>query len=326
MFWSKLWPVKVNSDGVIVHDMFHPAFLLPFVLYLACVSVVLYFIGPALIQIDYSKFSNVLKLTFVYIILFTPTISNFLTKSSICSMKTWNVNTPAEISFGYCLENVGCIVLRIGMVLSIQLQIFPFPNCSNITEQMIYWTCVTLLHFSFVVAYSTQIIFYHVCAIIMENELQTVYKGKSLSASHLKELIDVWTRIGSAISKLGPSLFLGLQMSFIFGSYLIFSFKDTFPFYCVLMFIDSYYNIHTFLDRIENCYELNKKVAFKSREESADCKSIADMTKIQSAVLELESCVPLTGMGYFTIEKSTITSLAANTLTYLIVLLQFNFD
>ena len=326
MFRTKFWPVKVNSDGVIVHDFVHPAFVLPFALYLACLSVVLYFIGPSLIHSDYTKFSVVLKLILISLSMIVPLSSNRLTQTTICSMKTWDSNTSAEMSLAFCCKNVGFIVLRICMVISLQLQVFPYPSCDNITEHIIYWICVTLLQFYYVVVLSSQVMFNQVCAIIMENELQTAYKGKSLSASDLRYLNDMWTRFGSAISNLGPMLFLGLQLSFIVGSYLVIKFQGTFPFYIVLMFIDNYYRIHTFLDKIENCYTLNNKIAARAREESADCKSVSEMIKIQATVLELESCVPLTGKGYFTIEKSTITSLAANTLTYLIVLLQFNFE
>ncbi len=326
MFRTKFWPVKINSDGTIVHGLLHPVFVLPFALYLASLSVVLYFIGPALIHSDYTKFSVVLKLFIVFITMTAPLSSNLLIQSSICSMKTWDSNTSAEMSLAFYCRCVCLIVLRICFVISLQLQVFPYPSCDNVAEHIIYWICVAVLHFYFVVVYSSQIMFNLVCAIIMENELQTAYTGKSLSASDLKYLIDMWTRFGSALSNLTRPVFLGLQMSFILCSYLLITFKGYFPFYCVLLFIDSYYNIHTFLDKIENCYTLNNKVAARAREESADWKSVSEMIKIQATVLELESCVPLTGRGYFTIEKSTITSLAANTLTYLIVLLQFNLE
>ncbi len=125
MFRTKFWPVKVNSDGVIVHDFLHPAFVLPFALYLACLSVVLYFIGPALIHSDYTKFSVVLNLILVSYTMTAPRL-NLLIQSSICSLKTWDSNTSAEMSLAFCYKHVGMIVLRICFVISIQLQVLHY--------------------------------------------------------------------------------------------------------------------------------------------------------------------------------------------------------
>ena len=38
---------------------------------------------------------------------------------------------------------------------------------------------------------------------------------------------------------------------------------------------------------------------------------------------EIESLGPLTGLGYFNIEKSTLTSMVSTALTYIIILVQF---
>ena len=41
------------------------------------------------------------------------------------------------------------------------------------------------------------------------------------------------------------------------------------------------------------------------------------------ALQEVEALGPLTGLGYFTIERSTLTSMVSTAATYVIVLVQF---
>ena len=44
---------------------------------------------------------------------------------------------------------------------------------------------------------------------------------------------------------------------------------------------------------------------------------------MQIAGKQAESCFPFTACGFFNLDRETLTSMAATTLTYLVVLIQF---
>ena len=165
-----------------------------------------------------------------------------------------------------------------------------------------------------------------VCSLLLKKKLEDTCNKSILTKEDLKDVINFSKNVNSALDIFSPMLFLTLQIALIIGIYLIVAGKESFPYYAACFLALNLIMICNFLNKIEECYSLAGQLACKAREQSASCKSISEMVIIQAAVTELEMCFPFTGMGYFTIEKSTLTSLAANTLTYLIVLVQFNLE
>ena len=50
---------------------------------------------------------------------------------------------------------------------------------------------------------------------------------------------------------------------------------------------------------------------------------VKEMMKLQMAAMELENCVPFTCSKFFSLTRETLTAMVATTLTYLVVLIQF---
>ena len=51
--------------------------------------------------------------------------------------------------------------------------------------------------------------------------------------------------------------------------------------------------------------------------------NLKEREQLRILIKEIETVEPLNGNGYFTITKSTLTSIASTSITYLIILLQF---
>ena len=76
---------------------------------------------------------------------------------------------------------------------------------------------------------------------------------------------------------------------------------------------------------MEKIYDLIKKIVTKGRHDAFEkSSSLRDLLKMQVSVDELEASGPLTGYGFFTIEKSTLVALLSYVLTYLIILMQMH--
>ena len=323
MFWTKLWPVKLNSDGKIVKDLFHPAFILQIISYLVCVPVVFYFIWPGLKLVDYSKLSSILATMILCSIYLTPLTVKMILLSAISPMDASICDSKTEIPNIFIYEMLGNVLLAVVLTVTTHVQQMPNISCLFITDYIIFFICLFVVNLHFVAAQLTNGTFVQCSALYMKSTLKTMLDENETSVDCLRRLTGMLRKVSMAIGKFSVNLFMPLQISFIFGFYLMVTYNSIFPVFAVTFLATNYFIMHILLNKIEEVYELVHQTACKARDKSAESKSISEMMKIQAAVVELEACVPFTGLGYFTIEKSTLTAMAANTLTYLIVLVQF---
>ena len=59
MFWTKLWPVKMDSQGILKHDLFHPATIMPWIFSVISASIVMYFTFPVICEKEFTKLSQI---------------------------------------------------------------------------------------------------------------------------------------------------------------------------------------------------------------------------------------------------------------------------
>ena len=94
---------------------------------------------------------------------------------------------------------------------------------------------------------------------------------------------------------------------------------------CFLIFaLQQIYMLYTFNIKSQKIVDKHKTLL-----EALDCKDVIYSVKVEDTCLtklktKLEKFTGFTALNYFTLNKSLLTSIFANFLTYIIVLLQFN--
>ncbi len=324
MVKTKLWPVKVDSDGTFKPDLMHTAVLIPFFFALVALSVVLYFTFPGLLFRDWTKMSQIIDFSMVCtLVLAIPGI--FGTTSSIQALGPLISETNATLTPRIYINFLARNLLYAAHIISIEIMVIPQPNFSSTTKHLLYWTSLVYMNLYLILMQMGVSGLQLVSMFSFIDGISATSLKIKQSTEDIKSLKDHALRLNSYYDSSMPVVFLFLQISFIFGFYMVIV-QDTFPFHALLQFLFNSYAVLSLLNQIEECYSLAHDLACKARENSADCKTISEMTKVQAAVQEMEACFPFEPKGYFALEKSTLTALAANTLTYLIVLLQFNFE
>ena len=324
MIKTKLWPVKVDSDGTFKQDLMHRAVLIPFLLALLALCVVLYFTYPGLIFRDWTRMSKIIDFGFVCtLVLGIPQI--FKMSSSVLTLGPLILDTRATLTPRFYINFFTWNVLYAASIICIEAMVFPQPYCSSTMDHLMYWTSLVYMNLYLIWNQIGGSIFVLSSLFSFMDELSTSILKTKPSACDIKRIKDLALKFNLLFNSSMPGQFLYLQIFFIFGGYMIVV-QNEFPVHALFQFLYSLYASVCLLNLIDECYSLSHDLACKARENSADCKTISEMTKIQAAVKEMEACFPFKPKGYFTVEKSTLTALAANTLTYLIVLLQFNWD
>ncbi len=115
--------------------------------------------------------------------------------------------------------------------------------------------------------------------------------------------------------------FVGNQLLAIIATYLMIS--DPSNFFMLLFVLDLSFFLTVFIGKLEHCYDLVRDTAMEIRNESVEAGSVKEMMKLQIAAMELENCVPFTCSKFFSLTRETLTAMVATTLTYLVVLIQF---
>ena len=323
MFASKLWPVKVNPDGSLRSNLFNVVTLFIFTVFVAALCVVSYFVGPSILARDYGKLSSFIDLFMVGTIILQPFFLVVFLALSFPHFESTICDSSLRFSWKFVAWLGAGIILFAALTVLTQRKLFLF-SYSHWIEYLVFWmflAFVDILSLMYQVSFMAFLTF---CCLLLQEKIEDTCAKSTLTNDDLKDVINFTKNVNSALDIFSPMLFFMLQISLIFGIYLIVVSKEAFPYYAVCFIALNIMIIYNFLNNIEECYSLAGQLACKAREQAALSTSISEMVRIQAAVIELELCFPFSAMGYFTIEKSTLTSLAANTLTYIIVLVQFD--
>ncbi|XP_023323623.1 uncharacterized protein LOC111697748 [Eurytemora carolleeae] len=80
--------------------------------------------------------------------------------------------------------------------------------------------------------------------------------------------------------------------------------------------------VYDLVESFEGVYELVAKVAAKGKDDAYFNTKLEDVLKVRDAADELQTSKPLTGAGYFNVEKTTLTAMVSTTATYAVILYQ----
>ena len=97
MFWTKLWPIKVDSEGTLRHDMFHPATVIPLIGSILSASLVLYLRIPILSELDYTKMSQKIEVGMVIGTIFGCQLTVMTIQASIRCMDASICDSTAKL-------------------------------------------------------------------------------------------------------------------------------------------------------------------------------------------------------------------------------------
>ena len=97
MFRTKLWPVKVDSKGILRHDLFHLAAIIPMGFSVLAAGIVLYLTIPLLLEQDMSKMSQKIEACMFFLSIVGPQGMVFGIQASICCMDISVCNSAAKL-------------------------------------------------------------------------------------------------------------------------------------------------------------------------------------------------------------------------------------
>ena len=327
MFSTKIWPVKVRSDGSFGFNLLNKVTLFTFAFFFAAFPIVIYYVGPGLLLVNYAKLSN----TILVLLTIGPMFSGSFMPLALVAAFTHFDSTIFKFTSSFTLGSVfsffAAFVFAVLMFVLSQMKLLEFPTEGEWFEQLAFWISLIFVDIFSMSGIISYMVFLSVCCLLLKEKIENTNSNlNNLTAEHLKEVTKLAKVVNSALNMSLPLLFLLFQIAIIIGVYLVVAVQDSLPYHALCFLALNLLVICNFLINIDECYSLASQLASLAREQSSSCKSISEMVRIQAAVTELELCFPFSAMGYFTIEKSTLTSLAANTLTYLIVLVQFNME
>ncbi len=133
--------------------------------------------------------------------------------------------------------------------------------------------------------------------------------------------IKIINQTAGVISMIGWPCFVLSQVFIILTAFMVVS--DFNYFYMYFFVFNLLLLLVVLIGKLEHCYDLIRDAAMKIRNDSVEAATVKEMMKLQIAVMELENCCPFTCNKYFSLTRETLTAMVATTLTYLVVLIQF---
>ncbi len=324
---TKTWPVKVSADGKLKSNILNPVTLIINVLYIVAIIGVIYF--SAMTEISFEKLSHVIDS------LVMPMFSGFgvfpifqaLLTVSVSRLDTSIFNSTANVKVCTLVPMFIVLFLFSTSMISFQIRLVKFKTDLTDAEQILAWICLIFVDSFHILIEFGILFFFSLCCALLKEKLVEVSRLNTINSDDLKSLTHCANNVNAALDSISPPMFFMLQVAIISAMYLVIvNMKDTFPFSSVIFCLCLLIFVNDFLNKLDGCYILAESISCKAKEELAGCKSMSEVLVMQAAISEMESCFPFTAMRYFSLERSTLISMAANTLTYIIVLVQFGLD
>ena len=223
------------------------------------------------------------------------------------SLNSKSINFDSKIAF-----MVVCLVLDLVYVLGQMFNSIGYNDA-------ILWAAMTLLLGPYLMTAIGEFTSPRVCIAMLKSELTTL-KNQKVSKKDIEDAIEKIEAVSkyvaipmfSALSISQVTIILSIFLPILDLKYINFIIMASVIVLTLLM---------NFGD-IEECYDLIKTLANKARVDACNNKSVKEMMIIMVAAGKLEDTCPFTAMKFFTLERSTVTAMLANTLTYLVVLYQ----
>ena len=155
----------------------------------------------------------------------------------------------------------------------------------------------------------------------LENFVGGDLTREKFSIEKIHNHIKIINQTAGVISMIGWPCFVLSQVFIILAAFMVVS--DFNYFYVTLFVFNLLLLLVVLIGKLEHCYDLIRDVALKIRNDSVEATTVKEMMKLQIAAMELENCCPFTCNKYFSLTRETLTAMVATTLTYLVVLIQF---
>ena len=310
----KAIPIKLDADGKFVHQLLHPLFILFNAVYMGAIAVFMYGFVHSETVWDLQH----LVCTSFIAIMFAATPS-FLTLStvSVDRAKCFKFFEGSTIGFKVIATMiVDVVVFYAGFIIFLA----PMLTQSGILLPFLfgYLMVVSILAFHLFML----VLYMHISS--LKNKCNAILLENILCTEDIKLFTQDY-ECGKYCLEL-PSMtgFTSIQINIILLIFLFISGSQYFP--LGLPIISMAGVVGYIVIEMEDIYAKVMKIAVKGKEDAYRCgASSVELMQQKDAAEELGRSSPLTGWGFFTIEKNTITSMISITLTYTIILLQMKF-
>ena len=317
---TKIWPIKIEDDGRFRLDILNIKSLISVTIYIGLVCCFFWISFPTLQEVKKNPV-NICHIFFANIYMISTIPCWTMAAFSISKLNKQICSANAKISFkSFAYVVMACFMSQ--MYVCIQQGLFFWNNLildSPWKTAAFFISIITLDVMNFILQIGYILHFEVASSAMRENLSETLGLGQ-ITVTDMKALISGIQKVNSAMAMNVCQVFFVLQIAIIASVYLVFG--NIRNIHAICFSIGNLIFVFCFINGMEECYDLANEVVVKAKETSAEMKSVAEMTKLQAAADELKECFPLTAMKFFSIERSTITAMAANTLTYLIVGIQ----
>ena len=306
------WPFRCENDGKIRIVWLY---LLYLVAGITLYALMIYRLTPLFTSMsatpaDIGEVMCVIGMVSIY----TTPLLIFLT------LNAFETNLTAS-KIGICyLEVIGFIAFILTDVFS--LMGMRYNLLCNIANQQLDSILVAGLAFFEIPVYFSAFLMMVLICLNLENLVQNEIRREKLTMEAIHKNIKIIKQYERVIRIIGWPMFLLNQVLIVMGTFMMVSDFKKFYMLLLLVLAQSFFLL-VFLGKLENSYDLIRDAAMKIRNESVKAETVKEMMKLQIAAMELENCVPFTCSKFFSLTRETLTAMVATTLTYLVVLIQF---
>ena len=314
----KLIPAKVGRDGKIRLHLLDPRVVLTSILFVAAFVVVLSCHNVSKIEISAENMSYVVQFMMGFGLHPLSLCVGFSAAQVGPLLLNFNVNIRGSaiwiLCFLLCLYMFGTQLL-LGKLYFDHPWILPFA---------IFLIVLNLLDVT------TYFFFQFVCYLLLDDNLKKVEEKEMLTLQDVEEVIYVSKRISAGLELPGLLLFLLNQLLLVITIFICVapssSIADVIGASLIVSVCIILLAIFVFL--AEDIYARLRQISAKGRASALihvtpKRLNVRRLLEFNNKLNELDALVPLTGAGFFNLEKGTISSIVATTLTYSIILMQW---
>ncbi|XP_023343395.1 uncharacterized protein LOC111712875 [Eurytemora carolleeae] len=314
-------PVSEDENGCIRINLFEPVFLVLLVVRCMFIGAYLYFVSIYALQQEMFILNTVLLSinvlascgTFFYSSLLIALAAERLGNNTFTGKSHITLKTFIAIITPQLLYAAGCVLNQLPLFT---LDISWVSKCV-LSITLIFVNSLALIDIFLLVStcYLWVLDFKMKIAELLNQDKATI------QINNFEKINNDYLSLKHALEPATFAEFSFVQLLCVVSVYL--AFKGNI--YNLLQFISMLMILVLMVRVLSDLYELMEKVADKAEEVGLEQSNLRSMFRYKQMSGKMRRAGLFTGLGYFTIEFSTITALLATTLTYLIVLLQSNF-
>ena len=319
--WLKLIPAKVGKDGKIQLDLLDLRVMAMSILFVVAFSAILSCHNVSKVEISAENICYMVNFMMGFGIFPICLINGFSATQVGSLLLTSNVNISGSALWTIFL--LLCFFFAGNQLLLRNIYhhawIIPFSIVLSVISLI-----QTTIYLSFI----------FICYLLVDDKLKEVEDKGMLTLKDVEEVILVSKSCSAGLELPGFILFLLDQLMLVVTIFICVapssSFIDVIGASLTVSICIVFLVIFVFL--AESIYARLRQISIRGRsntqaetkQASVGCsQTLRRILELNAKLDELEAVVPLTGAGFFNIEKGTITSIVGTTLTYAIILMQW---